>query len=91
MADLKTLSSSHGVEVNMVRRFYRTRHRRIRGGAIDETMVYRLFMRAFHAEYELIQAAIANDEITASLAEDLQQRISFDEITYIQNSEAYHR
>lgn len=91
MADLKTLSSSHGVEVNMVRRFYRTRHRRIRGGDIDATMVYQLFMRAFHAEYELVQAAIGSGEITATLAEDLQQRISFDEITYIQNSEAYHR
>ncbi|GAX05750.1 Na+/H+ antiporter [Secundilactobacillus pentosiphilus] len=86
---LKHNSGENGVETNLVRRFYRTRHRRIRGGDVDPDMVYQLFMRAFHAEYELIQRAIAKGEISADLAEKLQQRISFDEITYIQNSESY--
>ena len=86
---LKRNSGENGVETNLVRRFYRTRHRRIRGGDVDPNMVYQLFMRAFHAEYELIQRAIAQGDISADLAEKLQQRISFDEITYIQNSESY--
>lgn len=86
---LKHNSGENGVETNLVRRFYRTRHRRIRGGDVDPDMVYQLFMRAFHAEYELIQQAIAKGDISADLAEKLQQRISFDEITYIQNSESY--
>ncbi|MTV82596.1 cation:proton antiporter [Secundilactobacillus folii] len=86
---LKQNSGANGVETNMVRRFYRTRHRRIRSGDVDPDIVYQLFMRAFHAEYELIQRAIANGDINADLAEKLQQRISFDEITYIQNSESY--
>nr|WP_252904340.1 sodium:proton antiporter [Secundilactobacillus silagei] len=86
---LKRNSGENGVETNLVRRFYRTRHRRIRGGDVDPNMVYQLFMRAFHAEYELIQRAIAKGDISADLAEKLQQRISFDEITYIQNSESY--
>lgn len=89
MSFLKQNSGENGVETNMVRRFYRTRHRRIRGGDVDPDIVYQLFMRAFHAEYELIQRAIAKGDITAELAEKLQQRISFDEITYIQNSESY--
>lgn len=89
MAFLKTKSGENGVEANLVRRFYRTRHRRIQGRDVDADMVYQLFMRAFHVEYELIQRAIANGEIDANLAERLQERISFDEITYIQNSEAY--
>ncbi|GAW98426.1 cation:proton antiporter [Secundilactobacillus mixtipabuli] len=89
MAYLKQNSGENGVETNLVRRFYRTRHRRIRGGDVDPNMVYQLFMRAFHAEYELIQRAIAKGDISADLAEKLQQRISFDEITYIQNSESY--
>lgn len=86
---LKQNSGENGVETNLVRRFYRTRHRRIRGGDVDPDMVYQLFMRAFHAEYELIQRTIAKGDISADLAEKLQQRISFDEITYIQNSESY--
>ncbi len=86
---LKQNSGENGVETNLVRRFYRTRHRRIRGGDVDPNMVYQLFMRAFHAEYELVQRAIAKGDISADLAEKLQQRISFDEITYIQNSESY--
>lgn len=89
MAYLKQNSGENGVETNLVRRFYRTRHRRIRGGDVDPNMVYQLFMRAFHAEYELVQRAIAKGDISADLAEKLQQRISFDEITYIQNSESY--
>ncbi|WP_203651595.1 cation:proton antiporter [Secundilactobacillus yichangensis] len=89
MTYLKQNSGENGVETNLVRRFYRTRHRRIRGGDVDPDMVYQLFMRAFHAEYELVQRAIANGDISADLAEKLQQRISFDEITYIQNSESY--
>lgn len=88
---LKTNSGSNGVETNLVRRFYRTRHRRINGGDVDADRVYQLFMRAFHAEYELIQRAVASGDISTELAEKLQQRISNDEITYIQNSEVYHQ
>lgn len=88
---LKTNSGTNGVETNLVRRFYRTRHRRINGGDVDADRVYQLFMRAFHAEYELIQRAVASGDISTELAEKLQQRISNDEITYIQNSEVYHQ
>ncbi|WP_054654420.1 cation:proton antiporter [Lentilactobacillus kisonensis] len=75
---------------NMVRRFYRTRHRRIHEQDVDSDIVYQMFMRAFHSEYELIQDALQSGKIDSSLAEKLQQRISTDEMTYLQNTELFH-
>ncbi|WP_268913328.1 cation:proton antiporter [Lentilactobacillus sp. SPB1-3] len=89
MEFLKDHESDHGMEVNFVRRFYRTRHRRVNSGDVDPDIVYQMFMRAFHSEYELIQEALSSKQIDSDLAERLQQRISFDEITYIQNSEMF--
>ncbi|MCD2255600.1 cation:proton antiporter [Agrilactobacillus fermenti] len=91
MAFLKTQPKAHEVEVNIVRRFYRTRHRRVHMGRVDADIVYQMFMRAFHAEYTLIQDAVMSGQIPSELAERLQQRISFDEITYIQNIEVFQR
>ena len=89
MEFLKSHESEHGMEVNFVRRFYRTRHRRVHSRDVDPDKVYELFMQAFHSEYELIQEALSSKKINSDLAERLQQRISFDEITYIQNSELF--
>lgn len=77
------------VEINTIRRFYRDRHRRIQVDAVDGDVIYQMFLKAFHAEYELVQAALGKGEITADLAERLQQRITFDEITYLQNRKAF--
>lgn len=76
-------------EVNTIRRFYRDRHRRVQVDAVDGDIIYQMFLKAFHAEYELIQDALAKNEITSELAERLQQRITFDEITYLQNRSAF--
>ncbi|GAY72052.1 cation:proton antiporter [Lentilactobacillus kosonis] len=89
MEFLKTHDTEHGMEANFVRRIYRTRHRRVNTRNVDPDVVYQLFLQAFHAEYELIQEALTSNEIDSGLAERLQQRISFDEITYIQNSEMF--
>ncbi len=86
---LKNKSGDSGVETNMVRRFYRTRHRRIHGKDVDADIVYQMFMRAFHSEYELIQESLASGKIDSALAEKLQQRISIDEMTYLQNMELF--
>ncbi len=91
MAFLKTKAKDNEVEAGIVRRFYQTRHRRIRIKSVDSDIIYQMFMKAFHAEYELIQAAVANKDITAELAEKLQQRISIDEITYLQNIEIFQK
>ena len=48
-----------------------------------------MFMRAFHSEYELIQESLASGKIDSALAEKLQQRISIDEMTYLQNMELF--
>ncbi|EEI19099.1 hypothetical protein G8J22_01115 [Lentilactobacillus hilgardii] len=89
MAFLKTKDVESGVESNMVKRFYRTRHRRIHGKDVNADIVYQMFMRAFHSEYELIQEALSTGKINSSLAEKLQQRISIDEMTYLQNTEIF--
>ncbi|WP_283679798.1 sodium:proton antiporter [Lentilactobacillus sp. Marseille-Q4993] len=89
MEFLKNYDAKNGVEINFVRRFYRTRHRRIHLSRVDPDIIYQMFMRAFHAEYELIQDALVSGQISSELAERLQQRISFDEITYIQNVEVF--
>ncbi len=74
------------VEINNIRRFYRTRHRRVTVGQVDSDVVYELFLEAFHAEYELIQQAISQKQISQNLGARLQERITFDEMAYIQNS-----
>lgn len=86
---LKTKDGQSGVEANMVKRFYRTRHRRIHGEDVDGDIVYQMFMRAFHAEYELIQDSLQSGKIDSALAEKLQRRISTDEMTYLENVEAF--
>lgn len=86
---LKTKQGENGVETNMVKRFYRTRHRRINGQDVDMDIVYQMFMRAFHSEYELIQNSLTTGKIDAALAEKLQTRISTDEMTYLQNMELF--
>lgn len=89
MAFLKTQQGDNGVETNMVKRFYRTRHRRINGEDVDMNIVYQMFMRAFHSEYELIQDSLQTGKIDSALAEKLQSRISTDEMTYLQNVEVF--
>ncbi|WP_404814734.1 sodium:proton antiporter [Secundilactobacillus paracollinoides] len=89
MAFLKT-KQGNAVETNLVRRFYRTRHRRIHAKDVDSDIVYQMFMRAFHAEYELIQEAISSGQIEQDLAQKLQRRISIDEMTYLENVDAYN-
>ncbi len=86
---MKTKQGENGVETNMVKRFYRTRHRRINGQDVDMDIVYQMFMRAFHSEYELIQNSLTTGKIDAALAEKLQTRISTDEMTYLQNMELF--
>ena len=86
---LKTQQADNGVETNMVKRFYRTRHRRINGEDVDMNIVYQMFMRAFHSEYELIQDSLVSGKIDSALAEKLQSRISTDEMTYLQNTEVF--
>lgn len=89
MSFLKT-KQGNAVETNLVRRFYRTRHRRIHAKDVDSDIVYQMFMRAFHAEYELIQEAISSGQIEQDLAQKLQRRISIDEMTYLENVDAYN-
>lgn len=91
MEFLRTKDVKSGVEANMVKRFYRTRHRRIHGKDVNGDIVYQMFLRAFHSEYELIQEALGSGKIDSSLAEKLQQRISIDEMTYLQNTEIFSR
>ncbi|PWF99864.1 cation:proton antiporter [Levilactobacillus bambusae] len=82
-------NSENQAEVNLTRRGLRNRHRRMQQPEPDQRVIYQLFMSAFHAEYELIQQAVSDGDISMGLSEDLQQQITFDEISYIRNSAVY--
>ncbi len=79
----------NAVETNMVKRYYRTRHRRIHAEDVNSDYVYQMFLRAFHAEYDLIQSAVEDGRLEKPIAEKLQRRISTDEMTYLENTDAY--
>ncbi|KRM71890.1 cation:proton antiporter [Lacticaseibacillus brantae] len=90
MASLNSLEASDNrPEINNVRRFYRNRHRRILADSVDGNTMYQLFLTAFHAEFTMVQTALNKQQISSSLAERLQQRITFDEMTYLQNQDAF--
>ncbi len=85
----KLESNANRSEINNIRRFYRDRHRRIKVDAVDGDIIYQLFLDAFHAEYTFVQNALSQGQIPSDLAERLQQRITFDELTYLQNRESF--
>lgn len=76
-------------EVHEVRRFYQERHRRIGAQAPELTVLYQLFVRAFHAEFVFFQSALAANEIPVELASRLQERIIYDELAYLRNGESF--
>lgn len=84
---LKTIENRTAVDV--IERYYHERHRRLSCPSVDPNVVYQLFLAAFHTEYECIQETLAAGEITAAVAEDLQQQIVFDEMSYLQNRSAF--
>lgn len=71
--------------VDVIQRYYHERHRRINLANPDENVIYQLFLDAFHAEYELVQTAFAQQEITAEVAQTLQHQIILDEASYLEN------
>lgn len=75
--------------VDVVRRYYHERHRQMNLAPADSDIVYELFLQAFHVQYELVQAAFKKGQIPATLAQQLQQEIVFDETGYIQNQQAF--
>lgn len=70
---------------DVIVRYYHERHRQIHAAEPDDDVVYDLFLQAFHAEYEQVQAEFAAKNISADLARQLQQQIIFDETSYLQN------
>ncbi|MDE3314549.1 cation:proton antiporter [Lacticaseibacillus zeae] len=75
--------------VNTIRRFYRDRHRRVHSDSFDGDILYAMFLKAFHAEYEFIQQAFADGKLNRDIMQRLQTRITFDEITYLKNQDSF--
>lgn len=87
---LKAARQKHNtVELHLVRRFYLQRHRRINYGEPDPTILYQTFLLAFHTEYEFMQQALANNKLTVDKAQQLQEHITYDEMAYLQNNDAF--
>lgn len=74
-------------ELHAVRRFYEERHRRLALPEPRREVVYQLFLKAFHAEYEFFQNALAQGQIPREIAGKLQERIVSDEMAYLRNYE----
>ncbi|KJW12601.1 cation:proton antiporter [Levilactobacillus spicheri] len=86
LASLKACRQSTNRTANdVVQRYYHERHRQINLPEPDSDVVYELFLNAFHAEYELVQAAFTQRELTSELAQKLQAQIIADQASYIQN------
>ena len=49
---------------------------------VDPAIVHQLFLAAFHTEYELVQAKLASGEMSTAVADDLQEQIIYDEMSY---------
>lgn len=75
-------------EVHAVRRFYNERHRRLTLPEPKREIIYQLFLKAFHAEYEFFQKALAEGEIPRDIAGKLQERVIYDEMAYLRNYES---
>ncbi|KRM13295.1 hypothetical protein ABTQ33_03755 [Paucilactobacillus suebicus] len=52
-------------------------------------MIYQLFLQAFHAEFEFLQQAIAEDKIGLEDAGQMQQQIIYDEMAYLNNGDGF--
>lgn len=92
-AVMKYLASAENSQnrsaINIVRRFYRDRHRRVHTDSFDGDVLYAMFLKAFHAEFEFIQGAFAEGKLNREIMQRLQTRITFDEITYLQNQNSF--
>ncbi|WP_137597678.1 cation:proton antiporter [Paucilactobacillus kaifaensis] len=76
-------------ELHVVQRYYRERHRRMNLPTPSNSVIYQLFLRAFHAEYEFFQQAMLSGDLPAEIAEQLQQHIVYDEMAYLQKRASF--
>ena len=72
-------------ELHAVKQFYSERHRRLALPEPRREIVYRLFLKAFHAEYEFFQKALNEERIPRTIAAKMQERIVYDEMAYLRN------
>ncbi|WP_407888880.1 cation:proton antiporter [Levilactobacillus sp. N40-8-2] len=84
---LKTTENHTALDV--IQRYYHERHRQFNAPEVESAIVYQLFLAAFHTEYELVQAELAAGKMSTEVADDLQQQIIFDEMSYLQNRTAF--
>lgn len=76
-------------ELHEVQSFYQQRHRRLNLPQPQSTVLYQLFLEAFHTEYEYFQQALVDGRLDVEVAEELEQNIIYDEMAYIQNHTAF--
>lgn len=88
LATLRTPENQESIDA--IEQYYHERHRRFALQSIDESLVYELFLSAFHAEYELAQAAFHQQQISAELTQSLQEQITLDEASYLKNRKIFN-
>ena len=87
LEDYQRTTGRHLNGLHPVIRFYQERHRRMSLPTPDSKLVYQLFLQAFHAEYEFVQQLVADETVSVSKAETLQQQIIYDEMAYLNGGE----
>jgi len=88
IAYLTDISSvDNQTEVNAVRNYYNARHRRFASKEISDQQ-NELFIQAFQYEYTYIRQRRSAKEVSPALAEEMYQRVSTDQMLYMQESSA---
>lgn len=83
-AALTTLATpANQSEINAVRTYYNTRHRRFTRHETNATQ-NELFIQAFQYEYDYVRQRRLTRAIPGALADDLYQQISTDQMLYLQ-------
>ncbi|MHC9532741.1 cation:proton antiporter [Dellaglioa sp. L3N] len=82
-------TSENSMTVTMVRQFLSIRHRRSSATETQLVLQNNIFISAFQLEYNFVQLQLEQNLINPTTANLLREQISYDEMVYIQNNEAF--
>lgn len=87
LTSITTVENS--MTVTMVRQFLSVRHKRVFSNETELVLQNNIFINAFQLEYNFVQLQLDQKLITTTTANLLREQISYDEMVYMQNNEAY--
>ncbi|WP_054762687.1 hypothetical protein [Secundilactobacillus collinoides] len=73
-------------EINVIRHYYMVRHNRFSQSDTKNETESELFIRAFQFEYTYVQGTASQQDLSPELVSTLQQKISMDQLVYMQSN-----